>query len=141
MIVCFDIHGVLKPNKTVDNMEVIEEMRRCLKIYFESGFTVYVMSGSTERRGKNELIELGLFQYVHGVFSVTDYRYAQDPHQVIWKNHHPFIEDKKVWDSTKAEMCEKLDVDILIDDCLHYRDYIKSESKLKFLHVTNDCLK
>lgn len=135
MIYCFDIHGVLKPNKTVSSCVVISGLVKLLKIYKTLGHTIYILSGSMERRGRNEIIELGLYNYVDDIFSITDYRYAQNADQIKWKNNHPYIEDKVVWDSTKAEICLNLGVDVIFDDTLIYKDYFSDS--IEFIHISN----
>jgi len=125
MIIGIDLHGVIDSD--------IKNFKSLLEIFWNR---VYIISGPPKADIEEELNKHGLYQGLHfsKIFSVVDF--LKEKGTKMWTDEKDtwWASDEDWW-SSKAEICEKYDVDIMIDDKEKYRQYFK-DKKTKFLLYT-----
>lgn len=124
-----DLHGVIDSDIYLFK-EILEY------IHLRTFIKVYVISGPPTEEILAELDKLGLEQGLHyeSVSSVVDYLKHKDAK--MWLDYKDtWWADDEDWWSAKAEICEILNVDLMIDDKEGYKDYFK-KIKTKFVLYT-----
>jgi len=124
-----DLHGVID-----NDVEWFKEILET--IHLRTFITVHIISGPSTEEIKAELDKLGFKKGIHyeGISSVVDYlKYAEVK---MWKDHKDtwWANDDDWW-GAKAAICEKLDIDIMIDDKDGYKEAF-SKIKTKFVLYT-----
>lgn len=127
MIIGIDLHGVIDSD--------IEWAKKILdSLMFDFG--INIISGPPKADIEKELNKYGLYRDIHfdAVFSVVDFLKEKDVKMWTDEKDTWWASDKDWW-SSKAEICEKYNVDIMIDDKERYQQYFK-DKKTKFLLYT-----
>lgn len=116
MKIGIDFHGVIDKKP-----QFFSEFTKLLK---ENGHEVHILTGSTV--SNNLLIELTKYQihYTH-IFSITDYKENCGARVIYDDNGNPWIDDED-WNGAKAEYCQRLNIDIHLDDSSEYGKYFKT---------------
>lgn len=120
MKIAFDIHGTIAKNP-----EVFKPM---MDAYVNSGVEVFIISGPPEEQIRPELIKLGYFESIHfqkdNVISVVDYlRFNTDVPMRQDEKGYWWCDELYWWDS-KGILCEKFEIDIIIDNDMRYKKNI-----------------
>ena len=111
-----DIHGVCDANP-----EFFSELSR---LFVNAGHEVIIITGRMESHGAiDEIKKLGI-SYTK-FYSIADYHVKIGTK--IWYDEkgNPWIEPE-FWDTTKAEICKKENIDFHIDDSSVYGKYFKT---------------
>jgi len=124
MILGIDLHGVIDHD--------IKYFKSMLKntMPFQK---IYIISGPPKADIEEELSRHGLYLGLHfnKVLSIVDF--LKERGIKMWTDiNGQWWASEEDWWSSKAEICEKHNVDIMIDDKEKYRQYFKSK-KTKFL--------
>ena len=129
MIIGIDLHGVIDSD--------IERFKLMLTGLLASLIIeIYIISGPSKVDIEKELNDHGLYRDIHfdAVFSVVDFLKGKGVKMWLDKKGTWWANDEDWW-SSKAEICEKHKVDIMIDDKERCRQYFKNK-KTKFLLYT-----
>jgi len=124
VILGIDLHGVID-----DDVKYFRSMLRNT-ILFQK---IYIISGPPVVDIEKELDKHGLYQDLHynEIFSVIDF--LKEKGVKMWTDiNGQWWASEEDWWSSKAEICEKYNVDIMIDDKERYQRYFKN-IKTKFL--------
>lgn len=114
-----DVHGVIDEDTEFSKKQMVRLVN--------SGVEVYVISGPPTYEVKQELFLMGIFEgiHYHKVLSIVDHLRS--------KNVEMWLDDKNTWWAdeadwwrSKAEMCEKMDIDIMIDNTETYKPYFEN---------------
>ena len=120
-----DLHGVIDSN--------VYKFKSFILACKDVGMTVYIISGPNVEFIKKELQDHKIVRGPHydGVFSVVDH--IQEKGCEMWYDEkgRPWASEEDWWCS-KAEICEKLGIDIMIDDSEKYQPYFEN-IKTKFV--------
>lgn len=116
MKIGIDVHGTIDWDP--------EFWRKTIKLFLALGYQVHIISGPEEDRIKKRLEELGIECNDLYIESVADYI----KEKMIAKNMANFWYDKngdfwttdEVWWKSKAEICNELEIDVIIDDRHEY---------------------
>ena len=124
MILGIDLHGVIDHD--------IKYFKSMLKntMPFQK---IYIISGPPKADIEEELSRHGLYLGLHfnKVLSIVDF--LKERGIKMWTDiNGQWWASEEDWWSSKAEICEKYNVDIMIDDKERYQKYFKSK-KTKFL--------
>jgi len=128
MIIGIDLHGVIDSD--------IEWSKKVLdSLMFDFG--INIISGPPKIDTEKELNDYGLYKDVHfdAVFSIVDFLKEKSGVNMWTDDKGRWWASDEEWWSSKAEICEKHNVDIMIDDKERYRQYFK-DKKTKFLLYT-----
>ena len=110
MKVSFDFHGVLD--------KYLDIYPKLTARHIDFGDEVYIITGHRDTvEFRQNLIKLDV--YWTKVYSITDYNQEKGVKVKYDKNGNPWL-DPKIWDSTKARICQELDVDLHYDDSKIY---------------------
>lgn len=113
MKIALDIHGVCDANP--------EFFALISKLLVSDGHEVIIITGKMKSHGAiDELKKLGI-SYTK-FFSIVDYQIDKGTEILYDKNGNPWIDDD-IWNQTKAEICEKENIDLHIDDSSVYGQY------------------
>lgn len=116
MKIGLDIHGVCDTNP-----EFFKEMSR---LFVDAGHEVIIITGKMKSHGAiDEIKNLGI-SYTK-FFSIADYHKEKGVELLYDDNGNPWIDDE-TWNQTKAEICEKENIDFHIDDSPIYGKYFKT---------------
>jgi hypothetical protein len=121
-----DVHGVLDHES--DNKKIMLEL-----ITKKTGIKIYVISGPPISHIINELNSMGFVNGVHyhRVFSIVDY--LKNKNTKMWTDDKDrWWADYESWWSSKANICNELKVDLMIDDSTEYAPYF-DKINTKFL--------
>lgn len=122
MIIGIDLHGVIDSD--------IKNFKSLLDTFWNK---IYIISGPPKADIEKELNKYGLYQGLHfsKVFSVVDF--LKEKGVKMWTDEKDtwWASDEDWWGS-KAEICEKHNVDVMLDDKERYQQYFKHK-KTKFL--------
>jgi len=111
-----DIHGVCDSNP-----KFFAELSR---LFVEAGHEVIIITGKMKSHGAvDEIKELGI-SYTK-FFSIVDYHLEKGTEINFDSNGNPWINDD-IWNRTKAEICEKENIDFHIDDSSIYGEYFNT---------------
>jgi len=124
-----DLHGVID-----SDVGMFKELLETL--YMSTFITIHIISGPPVKDVQDELDKLGLKigKHYHYIASVVDYLKTKDTR--MWLDHKDtWWADDKDWWGAKAAICEKLDIDIMIDDQEGYKKSFE-EIKTHFLLYT-----
>lgn len=124
----FDFHGVI----TEYTKPIMEIMWALMKVpkgqigYHE----VHLITGSRRETFNKEIQLLPLpaiwkegYLFSH-FFSISDYHIKHNPDKIdLTDPDHPRIEDKELWDRTKADYCKRHNIHLMIDDTPAYKEY------------------
>ena len=127
MIIGVDLHGVIDSKP--------EYFKGILPAIRAFGDLVYVISGPPTDDIRSELGKCGLYQGMHydDIFSVVDH--LKEKGIKMWQDERErwWTYDEEWW-KAKAEICEKHNVDLLIDDKIEWAAHFKNiNAKTKFL--------
>jgi len=128
MILGIDLHGVID-----SNLASFKSMLEGFKTDIIYKIKIYIISGPPKADIEKELNEYGLYKGLHfdKVFSILDF--LKEKGVKMWTDvNGQWWASEEDWWSSKAEICEKYNVDIMIDDKERYQKYFKSK-KTKFL--------
>jgi len=124
-----DLHGVIDSD--------VEWFKDILEaIHLRTFIIVHIISGPSTEEIKAELDKLGFKEGIHyeGISSVVDYLKGMEVK--MWKDYKDtWWADDDAWWGAKAAICEKLDIDIMIDDKGGYKEAF-SKIKTKFVLYT-----
>ena len=110
----FDIHGVID-----DKSDVFSALS---KILVDSGNEVHVITGSFRTDElEREIKEKHNISYTH-FFSILDYHKELGTKIEYDEDGQAWIEGE-LWDKTKAEYCQRVGIDLHLDDSDSYGDY------------------
>lgn len=116
MKIGLDIHGVCDSNP-----KFFAELSR---LFVEAGHEVIIITGKMKSHGAvDEIKELGI-SYTK-FFSIVDYHLEKGTEINFDSNGNPWINDD-IWNRTKAEICEKENIDFHIDDSSIYGEYFNT---------------
>lgn len=117
-----DIHGV------IDHMPY--KMRKLANTVLYAGGEVHIITGGDYKRAKIQLDKID-FPYTT-LFSIQDFLNIKCEHLNIGINliDGKYLYTDELWDSAKAMYCKENEIDIHIDDSLHYREHFETP----FLH-------
>jgi len=125
MIIGIDFHGVIDDD--------IEWAKAVLEDLMSSDFNIDIISGPPKADIEKELNKHGLYQGLHFdiIFSIVDF--LQEENIKMWTDEKGrWWASEEDWWSSKAGICEKHGVDIMIDDKERYQQYFRHK-KTKFL--------
>lgn len=110
-----DLHGVISANPKF--------FSALSKALVKAGNEVHIITGSHSVEILDELKKYDI-EYTH-LFSIADHHKAKGT--IMWydDNKTPWI-DKKLWDMTKAEYCEKEGIHFHLDDSDVYGEHFKT---------------
>ncbi len=113
-----DLHGVIDSN--------VYKFKNFLLASRDIGMLIYIISGPHVEFIKKELSEYRIWKEVHynKVLSVVDH--LRDSGVEMWEDSkgRPWASEDDWW-STKAQLCEIHDIDIMIDDSERYQVYFE----------------
>lgn len=116
MKIGLDIHGVCDKNP-----EFFAELSR---LFVGAGHEVIIITGRMESHGAiDEIRSLGI-SYTK-FYSIADYHKSIGTKMWYDEKGNPWIDDD-TWNMTKAEICEKENIDFHIDDSSVYGDFFKT---------------
>ena len=122
-----DFHGVVDTHYVL-----LASMTRAL---FDYGWDIHIITGqSISEKFLQEVRDLGI-KYTH-VFSIVDYHVKQGT-EVKYDENGPWI-DRELWDRTKADYCERENIDLHIDDSDVYGKYFKNTMYLQLIKNKDD---
>jgi len=126
MILGIDLHGVIDSD--------IKNFKPLLEIFWNK---VYIISGPPKADIEKELNKHGLYQGLHfnKVFSVVDFLKEKSGVNMWTDEQGRWWASEEDWWSSKAAICEKHGVDIMIDDKEKFGRHFK-DKKTKFLLYT-----
>jgi len=116
MKIGLDIHGVCDANP-----EFFVELS---KLFVNSGHEVIIITGRMKSHGAIEEIEEIGISYTK-FYSIVDYHIEMGTEVIYDEKGNPWIDDD-LWNRTKAEICEKENIDFHIDDSPIYGQYFKT---------------
>lgn len=130
MKIGIDFHGVIDDDIKLAKAVLTKLMIETLHI------AIYVISGPPKVDMEKYLNGYGFYQEVHfdEVLSIVDFLKARDVKMWTDEKGRWWASDKDWW-SSKAEICEAHNIDIMIDDNERYQQYFKNK-KTKFLLYT-----
>jgi len=124
-----DLHGVID-----NDVEWFKEILET--IHLRTFITVHIISGPPTEEIKAELDKFSFEHGLHyeGISSVVDYLKGMEVK--MWKDYKDtWWADDSEWWRAKAAICEKLDIDIMIDDKEEYKNSFE-KIKTKFMLYT-----
>ncbi len=117
MEIAFDFHGVLEkyPSK-------FRPFLASLRIIN----TITILSGPTYKQIEKELTSKGyqLHKHYDEIISVVDWLKSKNVKMNQHENGNWYCEDE-IWWASKAKICEEYGIEMLFDDKLEYKKYIK----------------
>ena len=120
-----DIHGVI---------DAFPEKFKLLSLaLINDGAEVHIITGIKRSRSIDLMLDKAGIKFTH-FFSIVDYLEATDQ-SVEWKNELPYA-DKETWNNAKRNYCQRMNIDLMIDDSSVYRDTF-NDIDTTYLHVTN----
>lgn len=110
MIIGIDLHGVIDSD--------IEAFKFMLECPVEVGDKLYIISGPPKVDIEKELNGHGLYRDIHfdEIFSVVDFLKEKSGVNMWTDDKGRWWASDVEWWGSKAEICEKHNVDIMIDD-------------------------
>jgi hypothetical protein len=119
-----DVHGVCDKYS-----KIFSELSAGL---IDSGFEVYIITGQRDTVDlRKKLNSLNI--HWTKIFSITDYNQEKGV-KVKYKDPNNPIMDQRIWNSTKARICQENNVDIHYDDSKVYGKWFK-KLKVKTLYL------
>lgn len=112
MKLAIDIHGV------IDN----KFLGAAIQKFFDEGHTIYILTGMHHSEEAEEyLAKHGFVKGInyHHFLSVADYHKKLGTPMFYDERNRPWL-DNDIWNKTKAKMCKKYIIDVLIDDSKIY---------------------
>jgi len=111
--IAIDMHGTIDSNPEFFS-DLIKNLRNL-------GMEIHITTGvSDSPKLRSSLRDWGI-EY-DGLFSITDYHKSIGT-PILWdEKGNPHIEEE-VWDSTKADYCQREKIDLAIDDSTVYEKY------------------
>jgi len=128
MILGIDLHGVID-----SDIKSFKPFLKDIRLDEKYRVKIYIISGPPAADIEKELNKHGLFQGLHfnKVFSVVDF--LKEKGVKMWTDERGrWWASEEDWWSSKAGICEKHGVDIMIDDKERYQQYFRHK-KTKFL--------
>ena len=122
MKIGIDFHGVIDANP--------KGWTELIYAYVNEGHKVFIMTGARYSTFLHQCAGLKLFDLMGLVvqkkiefFSISDYHSKHNPDKIdLSKPDNPHMEDKELWDKTKANFAREIELDMMIDD---NKDYVK----------------
>lgn len=125
MNIGFDLHNTI--DKCPEMFELI------MDTYKKSGHNVYVISGSEKNKIIDELNSLGIDDsYYSDIISVIDFL-ENDMNIQGWRINGEWYCDDDIWWRSKSIICEKYNIDMMIDDKKEYREHFGMHHKTRFI--------
>jgi len=115
-----DLHGVIDDDP-IGFGQIIKDVGQNSSIYIISGPPVSQIQSELSRIGLTKKVN----EYCNGVFSVVDYLKDQGVHMWQDSNERWWASEEDWW-SSKAAICDKLKVHMMIDDCERYEPYFRN---------------
>jgi hypothetical protein len=116
MKVAIDVHGVITKIPSFFSL--------LTKYFIENGHEIHILTGSKITDELIERLKKCEIQYTH-LFSIVDYHTSIGT-EIFWEDeNNPWI-DAEIWNKTKAEYCERNNIDLWIEDDETYRPYAKT---------------
>lgn len=133
MKIGFDLHGVID--------KYPEMIHSIMAFLIRTRNSFCVVSGPSYQHIKNELMKIGFVFPVVGyvdIYSVVDF--LRESGVKTWQdeNGDTWADEENWWDA-KAKICQKENIDYMIDDSEKYRSAFEL-TKCKFIHI-NELLK
>lgn len=113
----FDLHGVID--------SIPETFSAMTKSLVKSGHEVHILTGSRITEDLKILLKSYDVEWTH-LMSIVDYNISKGVPIRYDEKGDPWIDDKEIWDKTKAEYCQLHQIDLHIDDTTIYNDYFKT---------------
>lgn len=110
-----DLHGVADAKP--------EFFKALTKTLVDAGWEVHVITGARKSLEEKTIQESGI-SYTH-FFSITDYHMELGT-PIRWDEKNEPHLDSYLWDKTKAEYCERMGIDLHIDDSDIYQYFFKT---------------
>jgi len=120
-----DVHGVIDKDS--------EFAKKHMKKFINIGVEIYIISGPPVYEIKQELFSMGIIENIHynKVLSIVDHLRSKNVE--MWLDHkNTWWADESYWWRSKSEICEKMNIDIMIDNTETYKPYFK-DIKTKFV--------
>ena len=111
-----DIHGVIMANPKFYS--------KLSYLALQKNYEVHIITGSMLTEKKIQELKKYKMYWTH-LFSITDYHKNLGTPMTFTDPNNPWI-DNLLWDKTKAEYCEKENIDFHIDDTIRYGEYFKT---------------
>ena len=109
----FDVHGVLDTYPEVYSALTMSLMK--------AGHEVHVITGIQKTPELTAQLEEAGIVWSHW-FSIVQYHLDRGDVVVKFEGDQPWM-DREVWNRTKAEYCERMQIDLMIDDSPVYGSY------------------
>lgn len=132
MILGIDLHGVID-----NDLKSFKPMLKGLRLDEKYKVRIYIISGPPKIDIREELINKhNLYQGIHfdRILSVVDFLKGEGVRMWTDERGRWWSSDGDWW-SSKAKICERYNVDIMIDDRKEFQQYFKGK-KTKFLLYT-----
>lgn len=120
MRIAFDVHGVM-----ADRPDLFKPL---LKLFKKNNIEIFVLSGPTKNGIIEELDSLGYTnEHYDHILSVVDYLKAKNVE--MWKDKkNTWWTTEEYWLSSKGEICELYDIDLIFDDNEQYKAYMPKKT-------------
>lgn len=119
MKIGIDFHGVITDNPKFWLLMI--------EMWLNHNIEVHVMTGARYETFSRKCDELDITITYTEFFSISDFHAKHNPSKInLTDPEHPHIEDKELWDKTKAEYAMYYDLDLVIDDTADYGKYFKT---------------
>ncbi len=124
MKIGLDFHGVINADPGFFSQET--------KSLIEQGHEIHIITGHEDIQCFRDEFETYSIIYTH-FFSIVSYHKSIGTTVKYDANNQPWI-DTLLWDKSKADYCQKNNIDILIDDTARYGKYFE-DIPTAFLHM------
>lgn len=127
-----DLHGVID-----DNTDLFKSISSMLLFSNLCDVNIYIISGPPKTDVLKELNQLKIYKNVHytEIYTIVDFLKEQDVEMWLDYKNTWWASDEDWWEA-KAKICEKLDIDIMIDNTNRYKPYFDKRN-IKFIVYTN----
>jgi hypothetical protein len=121
MNIAIDLHGTADVYPLIFNRVFVDLKKQ--------GHQICIISGSPEKKIYNELNKLKLDNgSVDAVFSIVNYLINYSDCD-LKRTLSGWWASEDIWYSAKSKICEKYNIDYLIDNEIKYKKYFKDKSK------------
>lgn len=114
----FDVHGVLDTHPEIYSALTVALMKH--------GHEVHVITGIQKTPEIIKQLEEAGICWSHW-FSIVQYHLDKGDVMVRFEGDQPWM-DREVWNRTKAEYCERVGIDLMIDDSPIYGSYFTGKT-------------
>ena len=111
-----DLHGVVDKDPKIFSLNT--------NALVTNGHEVHIITGEEDSEKLRNALEFLKIRYTH-LFSISTHHKQSGTEMRYDENGNPWM-DKEVWNTTKALYCEKIGIDLHIDDSEVYGRYFKT---------------